>query len=217
MKLRGIIRWLLAGSCGLLASCAIITVNVYFPEKDVKQAYKSLDEMLLQQESTGAPPPPAEAPPEKKGEELKPQSRLPFSLSLVPEACAAETVADDLAIEISSDSEVLRAYDLMRARLHQLDSLRQNGIVGETNQGLVTIRDKARGAGSEALVKAENDNRKTVITAMARAILKINRQDTKKIPGKILGKAAAMYADAKKDAARPGWWVQLPNGSWVKK
>ena len=41
------IKWLIAALCGLLVSCAIITVNVYFPEKDVKQAYKSLDEMLL--------------------------------------------------------------------------------------------------------------------------------------------------------------------------
>ena len=40
-------KWLLVGMSGLLAACAIITVNVYFPEKAVKEAYKSLDDMLL--------------------------------------------------------------------------------------------------------------------------------------------------------------------------
>jgi hypothetical protein len=38
------------------AACAVITVNVYFPEKDVKSAYKSLEEELLQ------PTPKKEAP-----------------------------------------------------------------------------------------------------------------------------------------------------------
>ncbi|MBI5655973.1 MAG: hypothetical protein HZC44_03765, partial [Geobacter sp.] len=42
-----IIKLLLSCGCALLASCAIITVNVYFPEKAVKDAYKSVDEMLL--------------------------------------------------------------------------------------------------------------------------------------------------------------------------
>ena len=27
----------------LLVACAVITVNIYFPEKDVKEAYKSLE------------------------------------------------------------------------------------------------------------------------------------------------------------------------------
>ncbi len=47
-----IVKWFVAALCGLLAACAVITVNVYFPEKDVKQAYKSLDEMLLKQGGT---------------------------------------------------------------------------------------------------------------------------------------------------------------------
>ncbi len=42
-----LLKWLLAGCCFLLAACAVITVNVYFPEKAAKEAYKSLDEMLL--------------------------------------------------------------------------------------------------------------------------------------------------------------------------
>ena len=40
-------KLILAAACGLLASCAIITVNVYFPEKAVKDAFKSVDGMML--------------------------------------------------------------------------------------------------------------------------------------------------------------------------
>ena len=70
-----IMKWLSAGLCGLLVSCAIITVNVYFPEKDVKQAYKSLDEMLLKQQDGTKPP--VEEQPSGNGErkeEVKPRA-----------------------------------------------------------------------------------------------------------------------------------------------
>src|ERR1700686_1022758 len=112
---KNILKWLSAVLCGLLASCAVITVNVYFPEKDVKQAYKSLDEMLLKQ--GGESKPPTEGQPagsEEKKEEVKPQSRLfdrGFTIALIPEAAAQEPVADELAIELSSMPEVLKAYD----------------------------------------------------------------------------------------------------------
>jgi uncharacterized protein YdbL (DUF1318 family) len=223
MKIRGIRKWIFAGTCAILAACANITINVYFPEKDVKQAYKSLDDMLLHQEGgdkAPAPAAPENGPAEKKEDPVKPQSRLVpegISISFISTACAAENVADDLAIEISSAPEVVKAYDEMRGRLPQLNALRQNGAVGETNQGLVSVRDKAKGAAAEPVVKAENNNRKTVITAMAKAILKINRQDTKKIPGNVMAQAAAVYADSKREAAKPGWWIQLANGNWVQK
>lgn len=211
---RTIMKALSVGLCGMLAACAIITVNVYFPEKAVKEAYKSLDEMLLKQGE--------EAPAQDKAVPATgPQSSLKGfpSFSLVGEAFAAESYADQLAVEISSMPDVLNAYDEMKARLPQLDALRDRGVVGETNQGLVTIRDKEKAGGQdEVLVKAENGNRKLVITAMAKAILKLNKQpESKEAFAQVLPKAAATYADAKREAAKPGWWMQLANGRWVQK
>ena len=223
------VKWLSAGLCGFLASCAIITVNVYFPEKDVKQAYKSLDEMLLKQGGDANKPaegqPAGEQPAggEEKKEEVKPQSSLfngDFSLSLLSVAYAQEPVADELAIELSSMPEVLKAYDEMRQRLPKLNSLRDSGAVGVNKQGLIAIRDKAKLGGNDALVKAENDNRKTVISSMARAIEKINK---KKQPNakfnfnQLMSKAAEIYADAKREEAKPGWWMELPDGTWTQK
>ena len=214
---RGFLKWLLAANCFLFAACAVITVNVYFPEKAAKEAYKSLDEMLLRG-GEKAPagqksPPPAGAP------QAKPQSRFFDNFSLVTEACAAESEADALAIELSSMPEVLKAYDDMSRRLPRLNQLFASGGVGLTDQGLVSVRDKSKlTAQDESLVAAENQSRKVVVTSMAKAILKLNKQkESKAAMDQVLGKAAATFADTKREAASPGWWVQLPNGRWVQK
>ena len=235
-----ILKWFVAALCAMCAACAVITVNVYFPEKDVKQAYKSLDEMLLKQGEETKPStdmqPGSEAPAEGKpagdqpggaqspgSKEVKPQSRLwddGMHLSLISVADAADTIADELAVETSSMPEVLKAYDQMRNRLPQIIALFENGAVGLNKQGLLTMRDKTKGAGNEALVNAENESRKVVITGMAKALQKITE---KKQPGvkvninELMGKAATTFADVRRDEAKPGWWIELANGRWVQK
>ena len=51
-----VIKFLVVSMFGLLAACAVITVNVYFPEKAVKDAYKSLDDMLLKNSAEKSSP-----------------------------------------------------------------------------------------------------------------------------------------------------------------
>jgi hypothetical protein len=215
------LRWLLASGCFLLAACAVITVNVYFPEKAAKEAYKSLDEMLLntgEDKGSGQQTPAAPAPGDPQA---KPQShllQLP-AFSLVPAAYAADTEADQLAIELSSMPEVLKAYEEMSKRLPRLNELFGAGAVGISNQGLVSVRDKAKvTAQDEAMIAAENQDRKTVVMSMAKAILKLNKQkESKAALDQVLPKAAATFADTKREAAQRGWWTQLQNGRWVQK
>lgn len=60
------LRWLAAGAAGLHVSCAFITVNVYFPEKEVKKAFKTMDEKFLkpgEEPKQDEAPAPADAPP----------------------------------------------------------------------------------------------------------------------------------------------------------
>jgi len=217
---KGFLKWLLAMACFLLAACAVITVNVYFPEKAAKEAYKSLDEMLLK---SGDSPAGEKAPAAPSREpQAKPQSRLFHeftNFSLIPEACAADNEADALAIELSSMPEVLKAYDDMSRRLPRLNTLFASSAVGLSNQGLISVRDKAKVTPQdESLVAAENQSRKTVIMSMAKAILKLNKQkESKAALDQVLGKAASTYADTKREAAQSGWWVQLQNGRWVQK
>jgi uncharacterized protein len=219
--MKTLMKSLLTLCCFLFAACAVITVNVYFPEKAAKEAYKSLDEMLLKPgEKAPAGLKAPEAAPSQP--QAKPQSRL-FDelprLSLVSSAYAADNEGDALAVELSSMPEVLKAYDEMSARLPKLTQLFASGGVGLTNQGLITVRDKTKvTAQDESLIASENQSRKTVVMSMAKAILKLNKQkESKAALDQVMGKAATTFADTRREAAQSGWWVQLQNGKWVQK
>ena len=217
----GFSKWLLISACALLTACAVITVNVYFPEKAAKEAYKSLDEMLLKtDEGKGAPGGGApSAPAEPKAKQQSSLLQGFKGLFVATEAYAADDEAEQLAVELSSMPEVLKAYDDMSKRLPRLTQLLASGAVGLSNQGLISVRDKTKVTGTdEGLVAAENQDRKTVVTAMAKAILKLNKQkESKAAMDQVLPKAAATFADTKREAAERGWWVQLQNGRWVQK
>jgi len=213
--------WLSATCCGLFAACAVITINVYFPEKAAKEAYKSLDDMMLKNPPAQSDNPPVKEQQTPQVPETPPQSSLDrfLKISLVATAHAADAESDALAIEVASMPEVTRAYEEMSQRLPRLTALFDSGAVGLTNQGLVTIRDKTKVTPQdETLVTAENRSRKVVVSAMAKAIFTITRQeDTKAAQGQVMGKAAATFADARREAAKPGWWIQGQNGRWLQK
>lgn len=219
---RGIFKSLMVLCAFVLASCAVITVNVYFPEKAAKEAYKSLDDMLLK---TGDQPADGKGPGSEPAQpKEKPQSRI-FdevpTLSFVSEAFAEDADAEALAVELSSMPEVLAAYDEMRNRLPRLNALFNSGAAGLSKQGLVVAPPAAKAklsAQDEALVAAENQNRKTVVQSMAKAILKLQKQkESKEALNQVLPRAAATYAETKREAAQSGWWMQLPNDRWVQK
>jgi hypothetical protein len=216
------IKWLLAGMCGLLASCAIITVNVYFPEKEVKEAYKSLDDMLLKDGAEKAPAGVIQPGGDPGVTDSKPQSKLfnvlpDFSFCAV--AHAAENYADDLAVELAGMPEVVKAYEDMNKRTPRLTALFDSAAVGLTSQGLITVRDKTKiSTQDEQLVNLENQSRKLIVNSMAKAILKITKvKESKEALDQVLGKAASTYADTRREAAKPGWWIQLQNGRWIQK
>jgi hypothetical protein len=115
--------------------------------------------------------------------------------------------------------EVASAYAEMSQRQSALNALFNSGAVGLTSQGLVTVRDKTKvTAQDEGVVSEENRNRKIVMGSMAKAILKITKQEaTKAALDQTMGKAAATYAETKRESAKTGWWMQLQNGKWVQK
>ena len=59
--MKGKMKFLAAAFLFGLVSCAVITVNIYFPEKDVKEAYKALEKELMGTEAQ-----PGEKKPEGK-------------------------------------------------------------------------------------------------------------------------------------------------------
>jgi hypothetical protein len=200
------------------AACAVITVNVYFPEKDVKSAYKSLEEELLQQ----TPKQEKEAP--TSGLQQGRQSLLTMvrasRITLVTEAWAQDDLSRRITQEIKSYPEVIAAYKGIGQRLTRMDQLRGQGLVGEAKDGKAVLRANPPQVGEveAALLLEENKDRDVVINGMAKAILKLTQQEgTPANLARVKTEAADTFASIRRDAAHPGWWVQLPNGTWTRK
>ncbi len=194
-----------------LVSCAIITVNIYFPEKDVKEAYKELEKELMTP-GKGKEEQPKAAP------EAKPESTIPFRL--IASAYAQEAgMADNIAQIIRKMPDVVNAYGAMGARLPQIDRLRDSGAVGEGNTGLLAVRDeKLLTPADRNLIAMENQNRSTVINGMTRAIIRINRApENQQNISQVMPQAAQQFAALRRDSAKKGWWIQDPAGNWAKK
>lgn len=208
------------GALMSFAACAIITVNIYFPEKDVKSAYKSLEDELLQptpkkEDSTPAP---------------KPSSRLErryllagaglWRIALVADAFAQEDLSQRIAEEIKTYPEVLAAYQGVRQKLDRINQLRDQGLVGEGKDGRLVLRAKPPQV-KEAdvkLVEEDNKDREVIINGMAKAIVKLNKQEPSSSNlARVKPQAAETFASLRREKAHPGWWIQLPDGTWKQK
>jgi hypothetical protein len=197
----------------MAAACAVITVNIYFPEKDVKEAYKELEKELMTPGQKMEEQKPATSPEEK----ASPESSMRFEF--VASAYAQESaLAEKIADLVRKMPDVVNAYGEMGARIADTDRLRDSGAVGEANDGLLVPREKGLSPGDTKIVDSENENRRTVISGMARAIIRINRvpenPDNLK---QVMPQATDQFAAIRRDAAKTGWWIQLPDGNWRKK
>jgi len=191
----------------IIASCAVITVNIYFPEKDVKEAYKVLEKELM---DTGSKP-------DEQRPTGKPESSIQFEF--VKSAYAQESeLSDKIAEAVRKMPDVVNAYKEMGARIADIDRLRDSGTVGEANTGLLVEREKGLSPADKKVVDAENENRKTVVNGMTKAIIRINRQpETPDNISQVRPQATKQFAAIRRDSAKKGWWVQDDNGNWTKK
>ena len=190
----------------IVASCAVITVNIYFPEKDVKEAYKTLEKELMNVDKKPG-----------TGPEDKPQSSLRFEL--IPSAYAQEPgLSEKISEIVKKMPEVVNAYREMGARIADTDRLRDSGAVGEGNKGMLMEREKALPPADRNIVEIENANRRTVINGMARAIIRINRvPENEENLKQVMPQATEQFAAIRRDSATKGWWIQSPDGNWVRK
>lgn len=103
---------------------------------------------------------------------------------------------------VAQDMGALRQR--MSARLPQLDQLKAEGIIGETNDGMVALRVTGNAVAAR-LVAEENEDRKAVYSAIAQ------RAGT---DPKTVGEARARQIAANSAA---GVWLQDAAGNWAKK
>jgi len=91
----------------------------------------------------------------------------------------------------------------MRKRLPQIVKLKNQGIIGENNQGLLELRSANKsGAG---IVNAENSDRQKVYNAIAKQ---------QGVNAALVGQKRAQQIRGK---AAKGEWLQKPDGQWYKK
>lgn len=187
----------MAAAAGTTFVLACITVNIYFPEATVKQAAEEIVNDI-QKKAT-----------EKAGEEpIKQLSALPspVSFSLIPAAYAQE--------ETTVSNPVIRALkESIADHLAALMPSFAAGNTGLTNKGLVEIRDEAglnlqAKAALRKLVKEDNDDRMKLYAEVAKA-LNIDASQIERIQ--------KIFAESWIRGAKPGWWIQQEDGSWVKK
>lgn len=91
----------------------------------------------------------------------------------------------------------------MRARLPKLVVLKAQGIVGENNQGYLTILKQP--TDQQALISAENEDRRKIYTAIAKK---------QKTTAQLVGQRRALQIAEKADR---GTMIQSSNGEWKKK
>lgn len=196
----------------IIVSCAVITVNIYFPEKAVEEAYKNLEKELMT-------PGKGTIPEKKEGISPagKPESLIRFDF--VPTAYAQEPgLAGQISDLVKRMPDVVNAYREMGARIAETDRLRDSGRVGEANNGLLVQREGQLSPAERKVVNAENDNRETVMRGMAKAIIRINRlRENEENIRQVLPQATEEFAKIRRESAKKGWWIQAPDGNWRKK
>jgi hypothetical protein len=208
MEMRKRVKVLVGILFFIVVSCMVITVNIYFPEKEVKEAYKALEKELMTPE--GEKP---EAQPNKK-----PESSIKFEL--VATAYAQEPgLSDKIAEIVKRMPDVVNAYKEMGARIGDTDRLRDSGAAGEGNNGMLVVRnEKLLSPDQKKLISAENENRKTVINGMAKAIIRINRvPENEQNLNQVMPQAVEQFAAIRRESAKKGWWIQSPDGNWMRK
>ena len=208
-------RWIAIGlGCGaLLAAC--ITINVYFPEAAVKELAQQIeDEVQRKAAGEPSPTPVAEPTPTPMAEPAAgaPESLLSWALSLG--ATTVYAAEDEVAAPEITNPAIRKIIDSRAARLKAVNDLKAAGVVGESNQALLVIRnlDAIQGlkerADAQKLIKDENADREQLFREIAAA---------KNVEIAQLPQIRTTYAEALRDNARPGDWIQLPDGSWTQK
>ena len=191
-----------------VVSCMVITVNIYFPEKEAEEAFKILEKELMTPEGEKQEPKP----------DAKPESSIKFEL--VTSAYAQEPrLSEKIAEMVKKMPDVVNAYKEMGARIGEIDKTRDNGAVGIGNSGMLVFRDEELlTPDQKKLVSAENESRKTIINGMAKAIIRINRApENEQNLKQVMPQAGKLFAAIRQEMAKKGWWIQSPDGNWTRK
>jgi uncharacterized protein YdbL (DUF1318 family) len=196
-------RLLIGLAMVLLVSC--VTVNIYFPAAAIQKAADQIvDDVRKTPEEKPEQQPgsnPGQTPDKKSA--LDPVRFVAFGPATV-----------HAAVDVNVSTPAIRALKASMAnRFPQLQPLYAKSAVGETNNGLVAVRDTGalslkEKADVNRLVAEENRDR----TALYNEIIRANNLDPAQ-----LGEVQRIFANSWRDKSSPGWWIQQDGGQWAKK
>ncbi len=184
----------------IVISCAVITVNVYFPTEAVEEAAeKIIDEIQAEDGSQSTA--------DNSDQQSFFQKSVPYNLF------GNSTVyADEIDLNLTTPA-IRKLVDSMKARNSAIMQFKGKGTIGETNDGKLAIR-KMDGLGGEEirtvkrLLRAENNDREMLYKELA-AANKIDPAD--------IDKVKSIFAKTLVSKAKPGHWYQDEKGNWVQK
>lgn len=200
-------RWMGMPLMAALALTACVTINVYFPAAEAKEAAKQFVEKVIGDEAQPGTQP-EQAP---EGDDGGMATRLRFDpLMLIGIAPAYAQGAPDITIKTP-------AIQAIQARMaSRFDaSLRagfDSGALGFSNDGLVVVRDAS---------KLQLKDRVTVNQAVAD-----DNRDRKAVYREVAvanghpeweGQIRKVFAQQWIASARGGWWYQDASGGWKQK
>jgi len=198
---------------GALALVACITINVYFPEAAIKDLSEQIEDQVERQAAgeTGDEAPASQDPPPQARRSNATGDVMMAVLSLGATVAWAE---DEVPAPEITNPAIRKIIDSRAQRLDAVNRFKASGVVGENNTALLEIRDLdlvdglRERAEVQRLVKAENSDRDQLFREIAAA----KDVDLSQLP-----KIQQTYAQTLREKARPGAWIQLPDGEWVKK
>jgi uncharacterized protein YdbL (DUF1318 family) len=199
-----------------MVTCARITVNVYFPAAEIRNAAEDIEQRVRESEETPLNPPPGDpiapsapsTPPTKPPMSSLRRSFWALHVTLdIPSA-----IAQNININITTPA-IRSLVQSRQQRYSSLVPLFAAGALGENSRGLLEVRpapelalqDKAR---ANTLSAQENRDRQQLYAELAKA---------NNIPADKVTDIARIFAEVNRQKARAGWWIQTQDGAWKKK
>lgn len=189
-------------SATVMIAVACVTINVYFPEADARQAADKFIDGVWGEEGAAAPAEPEPVPPESQ-----PQAAAAAILNfLIPAAHAQPDISISTPAIESIQKRMDRRFD------EHLRQYFESGAIGLTNDALIAARDLSAVPLSDRnrvnqIVAEENADRRAVYREIAVANEHPEWED----------RIRDIFAERWVDRARSGWWYQDEGGNWVQK
>ncbi len=196
-------------------SLSCVTVNVYFPEAEIRDLSRQIEEEIRQRA--------AEAAAEQANAEAQDADSQQSAwvepgalLELVGAALFGSRVhaQDRVPQPEVTNPAIRRIIDGRAKRLAAVNDFKAAGAVGENNKALLEIRaldavsELRQRATLQRVVKDENADREQLFKEIAAA--------TSVAPSQI-PRIRQTYAATIRDEARVGNWIQMPDGEWRQK